>query len=285
MTLTSSRPGEVLNVWPDKAPNEPDKIPEEAHAMGKTGESERIENVSQPTLAIYRPAADANNGAALLIAPGGGYRMLAWNKEGLEIAQWANSLGMTAVVLKYRVPRRSDQPASGAPLQPLQDAQRALSMIRSRASNWGINPKKIGMIGFSAGGSLTANLSTNSEKRAYPAIDAIDQTSCRPDFAVLIYAGGIVDKETGKLSPQFQVTKQTPPMFFAVAGDDLSAADNSIKLYQAERAAGLPAELHVYARGGHGFGLRAAAGSGAVTWPTACQVWLRDIGMLPSAGS
>jgi acetyl esterase/lipase len=158
-------------------------------------------------------------------------------------------------------------------------------MIRSRASNWGINPKKIGMIGFSAGGSLTANLSTNNEQRAYPAIDAIDQTSCRPDFAVLIYAGGIVDKETGKLSPQFQVTRQTPPMFFAVAGDDLSAADNSIKLYQAERAVGLPAELHVYARGGHGFGLRAAAESGAATWPKACQIWLRDIGILPQAGS
>lgn len=280
VSLETARPAEVLTVWPGKPPSEPDRIPKEAHAVGKTGESERIENVSQPTLSIYRPAAGSHNGAALLIAPGGGYRMLAWNKEGVEIAQWANSLGMTAVVVKYRVPRRSDQPANGAPLQPLQDAQRAFSIVRSRATAWGVDPHKIGMIGFSAGGSLAANLSTNYEKRAYAAVDSIDESSCRPDFSVLIYAGGIVDKQTGKLSPQFQVTKQTPPMFFAVAGDDLSAAQNSIQLYQAERAAGLPAELHVYARGGHGFGLRAAGGSGAATWPKACEVWLREIGIL-----
>ncbi|HEY5314518.1 MAG TPA: alpha/beta hydrolase [Pirellulales bacterium] len=281
LTLTTARPAEVLDVWPGKAPSETGSIPEEAHSLGKSGESERIENVSRPTLAVYRPAPDRNNGAALLIAPGGGYRMLAWNKEGVEIAQWANSLGMTGVVLKYRVPRRSDQPASGAPLQPLQDAQRALSIIRSRASNWAIDPHKIGMIGFSAGGSLTANLSTHFQKRAYPAVDATDETSCRPDFAVLVYPGGIVDKQTGKLAPQFTVTKQSPPMFFAVAGDDLSAADNSIQFYQAARAAGLPAELHVYSRGGHGFGLRAPAGSGVANWPQACEVWLRNIAMLP----
>ena len=179
----------------------------------------------------------------------------------------------------------SDQPASGAPLQPLQDAQRALSIIRSRASSWGIDPHKIGMIGFSAGGSLTANLSTNFAKRAYPAIDATDETSCRPDFAILIYPGGMVNKETGKLSPQFTITKQSPPMFFAVAGDDLIAADNSIQFYQAARAAKLPAELHVYSRAGHGFGLRAPAGSGAATWPQACEVWLRDIAMLPPAAA
>ncbi|MBS0207606.1 MAG: alpha/beta hydrolase [Planctomycetes bacterium] len=272
-----------IELWPGKAPSETGKIEPEKLSVGRPGQPpERVENVTQPTITIYAPPAEWRNGAAIIVAPGGGYRMLAWNKEGVEIAQWANSLGMVAAVLKYRVPRREGQPEAGPPLQPLQDAQRALSLLRAHASKLQIDPTKIGMIGFSAGGSLAANLSCNYAHRAYESIDDSDRSSCRPDFAALIYGGGIVDKATGKLGAQFKVDKQTPPMFFAVAGDDLSAADNSIQLYQAVRAEKLPAELHVYSRGGHGFGMRAVPGTAAATWPAACEQWLRDIAVLPA---
>lgn len=279
--LIDPNTGEEAVVWPGKVPSESGDWGEEKRTLAKDGSIAKIENVSRPTLYIYRPVQSKNNGTAIIVAPGGGYRMLAWGHEGADIAQWANSLGMTAVILKYRVPRRADQPEVGPPLQPLQDAQRAMSIIRSRASELAIDPAKIGMIGFSAGGSLAANLSTNFERRAYEPVDAIDQTSCRPDFAVLMYPGGVVDKDTGKILPQFKVTKDTPPMFFAVAGDDTSAAVNSIALYQAARAEKLPAELHVYSRGGHGFGLRTKPNSTAGTWPRSCEQWLRDVGMLP----
>lgn len=270
----------VLELWPGKAPSEPAEIEPEKVQEGKPNEqppTQRITNVSQPTIAIYRPAADKNNGAALIVAPGGGYSILAYDKEGVEVAEWATSIGMTGIVLKYRVPRRADQPKDQAPLQPLQDAQRAVSMVRSRASEWGIDPARIGFLGFSAGGNLAANLATHNDQPAYDVRDAVAAVSCRPDFAVLVYPGGLVDKETGKLLPAFPVTKQTPPMMMVHAAND--RPQPSIAMFQALQAAGVPAELHVYSTGGHGFGMR-PSDNPCHTWPDRCADWLKVQGFL-----
>src|SRR5262249_20395631 len=154
---------------------------------GENPNVKRLTNVSKPTLTVFRPEKDKDTGAAVLIAPGGGYNILAWDLEGEEVAAWLNSIGVTGIVLKYRVPRRPDEPRDKPPLGPQQDAQRAMSVVRSKAKEWGIDPKRIGMLGFSAGGHLTAATATNFDKRTYEAIDDTDRVSSRPDFAVLVY--------------------------------------------------------------------------------------------------
>src|SRR5262249_26100288 len=179
----------VLNVWPGKAPGLTGDAGEEKILPQKEGEKpvKRITDVTKPTLTIYRPAKDKDTGAAVLICPGGGYHILAWDLEGEEVATWLNSIGVTGIVLKYRVPRPSDTPKDAQPIGPLQDAQRALSLVRSKAGEWKLDPKRIGVLGFSAGGHLSAATATNFDKRAYEAIDDIDKVSSRPDFAVLVY--------------------------------------------------------------------------------------------------
>jgi acetyl esterase/lipase len=274
---------EVLDVWPGKPPSESgdigEEIVKEPPATSKYS-SRNITNVTHPTLSVFRPKGDKNTGVAIVIAPGGGYNVLAFDKEGTDVAEWAAAHGMTGIVLKYRVPRRPDTPAGTPPVQPLQDAQRAMSVVRNNASQWGVDPKKIGFLGFSAGGHLTANLATHFEKRAYDRIDTVDDVSCRPDFAMAIYPGGLIDKETGKLNADLVVTDKTPPMFFAHATDDKLSSENSIQMYLAEKKAGLPTELHVYATGGHGFGMRPTSQPGAA-WPSACEKWLQAINVLP----
>jgi acetyl esterase/lipase len=192
----------VLEVWPGKAPGETGSIGEEKVLEQKPGERpvKRLTNVSKPTLTIFRPAKEKDTGAAVLICPGGGYNILAWDLEGEEVASWLNSLGVTGIVLKYRVPRRPDQPKDQPPPGPLQDAQRALSLVRRHAPEWGIDPKRIGILGFSAGGHLAAATAVNFDRRAYASLDAIDQISCRPDFAVLIYPGYLVPRDKDELS-------------------------------------------------------------------------------------
>jgi acetyl esterase/lipase len=266
---------QTLVVWPDKVPGEKGEIgPEKAErSKGVT----RITNVTQPTLTVYRPAKEKDTGAAVVIAPGGGYNILAWDLEGEEVARWLNSLGVTGIVLKYRVPRRAG--TKGPPPQALMDAQRALSLVRSKAKDWDLDPGRIGMLGFSAGGHLTAWASTNFDRRAYEPLDAIDQVSCRPDFAVLVYPGGVVAPKQDELAPEIRVTKDTPPTFFAHAGDDRVRPENSVVMYLALKKAGVPAELHVYAAGGHGFGLRPSARP-CSTWPQRCAEWMRAMGFL-----
>jgi acetyl esterase/lipase len=263
-----------LWLWRAAAPGEQGDIGPEKVQPAKPGQKVKlITNVSRPMITIHRPAKDKDTGAAVLIAPGGGYNVLAWDLEGEEVAQWLNSIGVTGIVLKYRVPRRAG--TKGPPPQALMDAQRALSLVRSQAKEWRIDPKRIGMLGFSAGGHLTAWASTNFDRRAYEAADPlVDTVSCRPDFAVLVYPGGVVVKDSTELSPEIRVTKDTPPMFFAHAGDDRVSAENSAALYLALRKAGVPAELHIYASGGHGFGLR-ATGQPCATWPQRCAEWFK----------
>ncbi len=276
---TAEKP-EVLDVWPGKAPGENKPIGEEVVKESKGNKS--ITNVSKPTLTVYRPAKDKDTGVAAIVCPGGGYNVLAWTHEGEEVAAWLNSIGVTGIVLKYRVPRRPDQAKDKPPVGALQDAQRALSLIRAKAKEWKINPKKIGILGFSAGGHLSAWASTQFDKRAYETIDDDDKTDCRPDFAVMIYPGGVIQRGKEELAEEIRVRKECPPMFFAHAGDDRVSPENSVRMYLALKRAGVPAELHVYSTGGHGFGLR-PTGKPSSTWPKSCEAWLRVQGILPKS--
>ena len=192
------------------------------------------------------------------------------------MARWLNTLGVTGIVLKYRVPAPEGQPRFGPALQ---DAQRALSLIRAHAKEWEIDPDRIGMMGFSAGGHLTAAAATNSDKRTYEPIDEIDKTSCRPDFGVVIYPGGIVKKGTDQLSPEIRVSAQTPPLFIVQADNDPVNPENAAYLYLAMKHAGASAELHIFATGGHGFGMR-PTGKGETPWTTLCAQWMETRGIL-----
>jgi acetyl esterase/lipase len=264
--------------WPGKAPGETSHIGKEKILPDKPGQKavKRITNVTKPILAVFRPEKQKDTGVAVLIAPGGGYSILAWDLEGEEVAAWLNSVGVTGIVLKYRVPKRPDQ-ARHVP--PLQDAQRAISLVRSKAADWGIDPKRIGMLGFSAGAHLTAATATNFDKRAYEPRDNVDKVSCRPDFIVMIYPGGIVRKDIKELSPEIRVSNQTPPAFFAHAANDPVPVENSVLMYLALKNAKVPADLHVYSTGGHGFGLRKSE-QPCSTWPQRCEEWMRTQGFL-----
>ena len=276
----------TLDVWPGKAPGETGFIGEEKSTTTTQPDGTTVitslTNVSKPTLTVCRPETAKNTGVAVLVCPGGGYSGLAWDHEGEQVARWLNSIGVTAAVLKYRVPRREGTSKETPPVQALMDAQRAIGLVRSKVADWGVDPKRIGMLGFSAGGHLTAWAATNFDKRAYDPVDAADQASCRPDFAVLIYPGGVVKRKTAELAPEIRVTSQTPPCFFAHAGDDRVNSENSVAMYLAVKRAGVPAELHIYTSGGHGFGLR-PTGKPASTWPMRCEEWLRDMGILKAA--
>ena len=268
----------VLNVWPGAAPGEPSGIGEETSVAGKPGEARpvtRVGHVTHPTLTIYRPAADKANGTAVVICPGGGYTILAWDLEGTEIAEWLNTLGVTGIVLKYRVPRRPNAPKEEEqPVCSHQDAQRAMRLVRSKAAEWKLDDTKIGILGFSAGGHLAARTSTNYETLSYPAIDAVDQLSGRPDFTVLIYPAYLVTKDMTALTPMIAVNDKTPPAFLAHAYDDGVPCDNSVQYFLALKRAQVNAELHVYTGGGHGYGLRSSIHA-VVTWPKRCEDWLR----------
>lgn len=266
----------IINLWPGKAPGETQELPAEGLMPAKPGQIQvaRLGNVSTPQIHVYKPAKP--NGAAMVIAPGGGYYILAIEHEGTQVAEWLTEQGVTAVLLKYRVPRRPMQTPDN--LAQLQDAQRAMGLVRASAKDWGIDPQRVGFLGFSAGGHLAASLATNYEKRLYDRVDAADEQPCRPDALVMIYAGGMTDKG-GTLKPTLAVTKETPPTFLVHATDD--NADQSIAWYRALKGAGVPAELHLYQSGGHGFGMRKDKGPTS-TWPDRCADWLVARGMIPA---
>ncbi len=283
VSVMAAEPTEVINVWPAAAPGEPSGIGEETAVVGKPGEANpiiRIGNVTQPTLSIFRPAADKANGTSVIICPGGGYNILAWDLEGTEIAEWLNSVGVTGIVLKYRVPRRPN--ASKDEEQPVcshQDAQRAMRLVRSKAAEWKLDDKKVGILGFSAGGHLAARTSTNYETLSYPAIDDADKLSGRPDFTILIYPAYLVTKDMTALTPMIAVNDKTPPAFLAHAYDDGVTADSSVQYFLALKRNKVNAELHVYSQGGHGYGMRPSKNA-VVTWPARCEEWLRASGLV-----
>lgn len=233
----------------------------------------RLADVSNPTFTITWPDPAKANGTAVVVLPGGGYQILAMDLEGTEISQWLNSIGVTAIVLKYRVPTTAQH------TEPLQDVQRTLRLVRAHAQEWKIDANRIGVMGFSAGGDLAARVSTNYETREYAPIDAVDQVSCRPDFTILIYPAYLAGKDGSTLASDLDVTSSTPPSFLVQAEDDPVGVMNSIDYYMALIQNKVPAEMHIYAKGGHGYGLR-PSGNNISTWPARLQQWLQSIGMV-----
>jgi len=238
----------------------------------------RLGNVSTPTLTIYSPTVK-NTGAAIVVFPGGGYRIVAIDLEGTEVCDWLTSVGITCVLVKYRVPDSGPYPKSSAALQ---DAQRALGIARAHATEWHIDPQRIGVLGFSAGGHLSAALSTHFEQRLYDPVDAADQVNCRPDFAVIVYPGYLaLSEQNFAPNADIHVTEKTPPTFLVQAEDDPVHVENSTFYFLALKNAKVPAEMHLYARGGHGYGLRRTE-LPVTAWPKLVETWLRTIQVVPS---
>jgi len=279
----------VVEVWPSMAPDETGNIGEEMVRMSPKLDPKQVEvteqtrlvtNVTKPTLTIYRPAKDKETGTAMLICPGGGYWDIYWQLEGEEVATWLNSIGVTGIILKYRVPRRPNEPKGEPAQRPLQDAQRAVSLVRSKAREWGIHPQQIGMVGFSAGGHLVIATSTSFDRRTYKPIDDVDTISCRPDFAIGVYSGYLKAKDKDQIDPSLRIPVGTPPIFLAHGGDDIiSPPEHSVLMYLALKKAGIPAELHIYAMAAHDFGVR-PSDHPCSTWTHACATWLRHQGFL-----
>jgi acetyl esterase/lipase len=279
----------VVDLWPGKVPGDVGIKGQETsriHQSPLVGPSKLITNVTRPTLTLYRPAPEKNTGTAMVICPGGGYWDLWWELEGEEVAAWLNANGMTGIILKYRCPRRPGDVKGEPPLGPQLDAQRAIRVVRSRAEEWGIDPKRIGMVGFSAGGHLALATATNSAKPLYPPIDAIDRVSSRPDFAVMCYSGYLKLKDKDEVPPGIRIPADTPPVFLAHASDDKesyggSDSANSVVMYLALKRAGVPTELHVYATGDHDFGVRQNEKLPS-SWTGLCLNWLRSLGLYKS---
>ncbi len=274
----AAEPTSVIHVWSGKAPGEPKDLGAEVTQPPKAGEvppTTRVTNISSPTMSVFLPPAEKRNGTSVVICPGGGYRILAWDKEGTEVAAWLNTLGVSAFVLKYRTPTADRQPSW---LAPAQDVQRAVSVVRHRASEWNLAEDRIGLLGFSAGGSTAAQAALKSHARLYEVTDDADRTSCRPDFVTLVYPAYLVD-DKGQLKADLIVTKESPPMFLAHAFNDGVSCENSVQLFLALKKAAVPADLHIYSAGGHGFGLR-PSDQPASTWPQRCEDWMKQRGLL-----
>ena len=282
----AAEPAKEIPLWPGQAPGEKGEIGEERD-MTKPSEGKvsgksviRLGNVSKPSITLYRPPAAKDTGAAVLVCPGGAYQILALDLEGTEVCDWLNSMGVTGVLLKYRVPKRAGLEKHTAALQ---DAQRALGLVRHRASEWGLNPHRLGVLGFSAGGHLAAALSHETPQRSYPEVDEADKVSCRPDFTVLIYPAYLAIKENGdNIAPEVAVTTNTPPTFIAMTEDDPVRAENALFYALALKQAKIPVELHLYPAGGHGYGLRHSSNL-VTTWPDRAADWMRSRGFLKRA--
>lgn len=282
-----------IPLWPDKPPNsqsasgpEDEMTQRENLIAGKPWTE--VANVTRPTMTVYAPQ-EHNTGAAVVVFPGGGYRILAIDLEGTEVCDWLTSKGITCVLLKYRVPGSGPHwdPKCNCRVIPkihtaLQDAQRAMGLLRLRATEWQIDPHKIGVLGFSAGGHLAAAISTHFE-RAYPSIDAADKESSRPDFAIILYPGHMsvnYKEDLSQLNPYIRVTNQTPPTFLLHAEDDpVDPVEYSLLYYAALRKAKVPVEMHVFAKGGHAFGLRRTQ-IPITNWPELAEAWLRTMGII-----
>jgi acetyl esterase/lipase len=282
----------VVDLWPGKTPGDIGIKAEETTRTLQSplvGQTKLVTNVSKPTLTIYQAPRERNTGTAMIICPGGGYWNLFWENEGEEVAAWLNSQGMTGVILKYRCPRRPGEETTEPPLGPQLDAQRAVSLVRARAAEWRIDPHRLGMAGFSAGGHLVLATATGFAKRLYEPIDAIDKVSCRPDFAVACYSGYLKLKDKDQLRPDLVIPAGTPPVFLAHASDDNtsyggSSPEHSAFMYVALKRAGVPAELHIFGTGDHGFGVRQNEKLPS-SWPSLCVKWLQSQALLAKPSS
>jgi acetyl esterase/lipase len=283
LSASAAEPARVLDLWPGTPPGETGDLGKELDTTKSTDRPVagkqviRLGNVAKPTITIFRPASGKDTGAAVLVCPGGGYRILAMDLEGTEICEWLNSLGVTGVLLKYRVPKRDGDDSHTLPLQ---DAQRALGLVRAHAKEWGLDAKRIGVVGFSAGGHLAALLCNDCEQRRYAKVDDADAQNCRPDFAMLVYPAYLVAKDTDQIAPDLKITANTPPTFIAMAADDPVRVENALGYALALRKAKVPVEVHVYPTGGHGYGLRPDREHPVTTWPDRAGEWLRGQGVL-----
>jgi acetyl esterase/lipase len=272
-----------IPLWPAGPPNSNEIIENETISEGY-----RIANISEATLTIFLPEKSANTKTAVIICPGGGYRIECFDKEGIKIAQWLNTLGIAGIILKYRIPNKHHQ-------IPLMDAQRAIRTVRFRTKEWNINTVKIGIMGFSAGGHLASTAATHFDNGDKNAEDPIERISSRPDFLILVYPVVTMKEEfthrgsrrsllgdnpkyelVRNYSNELQVTSDTPPTFFVLSDDDKSVvAENSIKFYLALRKHNIPSEIHIFKRGGHGFGF-GQEGMPVSNWRKLCELWLEE---------
>lgn len=283
-------PGHItLPLWPNGAPGAAASAANPAPEVDTTTAKDnliagkpliRLGNVSTPTITLYKPAKANGAVPAVVVFPGGGYHILAIDLEGTEVCDWLNESGVACVLLKYRVPETGPYPKSPAALQ---DAQRAVGMVRQHAEEWGIDPKRVGVLGFSAGGHLAAAVSTHFDKRLYDRVDAADDMSCRPDFAVVVYPGYLaLEKQNMAVNPEIKAAADTPPTFIVQAEDDPVHVENATNYFLQLKNAKVPAELHIYADGGHGYGLRRTA-LPVTAWPLLVEKWLQTIKMMANA--
>ncbi len=273
----------TIHLWPNGAPGPKTATGPEADTTtakdAKVGGRPvmRLGNVADPTITIYKPKGKST-GSTVVVFPGGAYRILAIDLEGTEVCDWLTSQGITCVLLKYRVPDSGPYPKASAALQ---DAQRALGIVRAHAAEWRLDYRKIGVLGFSAGGHLAAALSTNFNDRLYDLVDSADQLSCRPDFTVLVYPAYLTDENQNFVpSPKVVPTGQAPPTFIVQTEDDPIHVENALVYYRELKDAKVPAELHIYPQGGHGYGLRKTE-LPVTEWPKLVETWFRGNGILP----
>ncbi len=266
----------IVKLWPQGAPEKegfkmgPEKVIPPKDASDVT----RVTDVSDPTITVYRP--EKPNGTAVVVAPGGGYGILAIEHEGTQVCEWLNTLGVTGVLLKYRVPSRDKENPS---VIPLQDAQRAMGIVRHRAAEWGIKPDRIGLLGFSAGGHLCVMTTLHANERTYTQDPALDVENATPNFSIPVYPAYLTDKSNFALKPEIAVTPQSPPICLIHAHDDRITPAGSALLYLEYKKLGLPAELHIYSKGGHGYGMK-KSGQPVNSWPDRVGEWLKASGWL-----
>lgn len=263
LAIGEERP--VIPLWPQDVPGQKGAKAPPVVSKNTGGNVTRLAKVTNPTLTVYKANPKVRNGASVIVCPGGGYNILAVDKEGYEVAEWLSQLGYTAYVLQYRVPKNE--------LGALQDAQRAIRTVRGSAKKWNIDPSQIGIMGFSAGGSLSARASTRFPESLYPTTDKLDNLSARPDFSILIYPAYLDRGKNRMLTPELKITAATPPMFLFVAGDD-TFAHSSLVMGSALTQKKVPYELHIVPQGGHGFGMR-PGNLAAETWPALCAKWMK----------
>ena len=277
--IQAGEPAHTVRLWPAKGPG--DGAPKETERdLTKVDEGKvagqrliRLGHVWNPTLSVYKPAPEKDTGASVLVCPGGGYHILALDLEGTEVCEWLNSVGVTGVLLKYRVPRREGREKHEPALQ---DAQRAMGLLRQNAKEWGLDPARVGVLGFSAGGHLAAVLSNNHDRRSYPRVDAADDQSCRPNFSVLVYPAYLTQPEKGDaVAPELPVSTNTPPTFVVITQDDPVRVENVLGYVHELQRKKVPVELHLYPKGGHGYGLRRTE-LPVTRWPEPATEWMRQ---------
>ena len=266
MSSQNSNPNQI-NLWPEgQMPIETPPAEEQWSTHGT--DLQLLTGVTVPSITPCLAPDTGKPNPAVLVCPGGAYEFLAWTHEGIEIAQWLNGQGISAFILKYRVPKMRDA--------ALCDAQRAMGLIRQNASQWNIDPGMLGIIGFSAGSHLSVRTSTNFGSRFYAPIDEADTLSSRPDFAMIIYPAYLSTDDFRVMTPGLPVTADTPPTLLIQSEDDVPLIDSSLTYYITLKAAGVPVEMHLYPDGGHGYGLR-TQGKSCDVWPSAAEGWLARV--------